>query len=1275
MKKDGASEGTTYKLDDFTYDETTKTYTKEITLINDDLGKYTVTEQNYNEESGVAVAVTYKVNDGKTQEGAVAEVKVSNGKTETVEFNNEYPDKVGKLVIKKTFGGPVVEADKETLFFEVKKDGADKATIYTLDDFEYDLISQSYIKEIEIMNDNLGDYTITEKNYNASSGAKVEVSYKLNGGEKIVKETAGVNVVEGKTQTVEFNNEYPDKIGKLVITKTFGGPVVEADKETLSFEVKKVGETEGTTYKLDSFKYDESTKTYTKEIEIKNGDLGDYTITEKNYNASSGAKVEVSYKVNDGEKTVKETAGVTVVDGKTQTVAFNNEYPQPEDKVGELVITKTFGGPVVEADKETLSFEVKKVGETNGTTYKLDDFTYDEDTETYTKKIILKNDELGEYTVTEKNYNEASGAAVEVSYKLNGGEKTVSETAGVTVVDGKTQTVEFNNEYPKANKLVITKTFGGPVVEADKETLSFEVKKDEDGAVGTTYKLDSFTYDENTKTYTKEIVISDDGKYIITEKNYNEVSGAEVEVTYKVGSGEVQSGSATSVKLSNGSTETVAFNNKYPDKVGKILLTKTFGGPAVEDDKKTLSFDVQKVGSETVKTYKFADFEYNLITQRYELEIELKNDDLGDYTITEKNYNEASGASVEVSYKVNGGEKTVKETAGVTVVDGKTQTVEFNNEYPDKVGKLVITKTFGGPVVEADKSTLSFEVKKVGATEGTIYKLSDFTYDENAKTYTKEIELKNDDLGEYTVTEKNYNEASGASVKVSYKLNGGEKTVSETAGVTVVDGKTQTVAFNNEYPVVEEKVGNLVISKTISGTDLNELETISFRIEGSDGSTLTVPDLTIANATDGKWQVAAPGRFEYTFTNLPAGVKYTVTESLDGHTTKYVLDTNNSTKTGSATIVKDDTVTVELTNAYKKEETPKETGKIYVHVTEEKSGKDVPDAEVVVIDENGNEKTYKTNEKGEIVDENGNYPDVTPGKYTVKVVKVPEGYDVKTGETGDVVVPKDGIGKHEAVIKTDRGGIIITVYDEETGDVVPNAEIEITTPDGKTQKFITDKNGQVTEYAKKDEYGNYTQKPGTFTYKVTKVPEGYKVSVGELQDGIVEANKLTELEALIIPRTGGLDIKVVDEKSEKPVPDAVVEIVTPDGEKIQLKTDRNGMITKFSETTPDGKYTARVGSYQITVVKVPEGYSVTTGQTKTETVVEGELRHHIAKIATAETTTEKTTESTTSQKTTTKTDTNAKTADEADIAGVAGLMLLSVAAVVAIIRRKKEDEE
>lgn len=162
---------------------------------------------------------------------------------------------------------------------------------------------------------------------------------------------------------------------------------------------------------------------------------------------------------------------------------------------------------------------------------------------------------------------------------------------------------------------------------------------------------------------------------------------------------------------------------------------------------------------------------------------------------------------------------------------------------------------------------------------------------------------------------------------------------------------------------------------------------------------------------------------------------------------------------------------------------------------------------------------------------------------------------------------------------------------------------------------------------------------------------------------------------MIIPRTGGLDIKVVDEKTEKPVPDAVVEIVTPDGEKIQLKTDRNGMITKFAETTPDGKYTARVGSYQITVVKVPEGYSVTTGQTKTETVVEGELRHHIAKIATAETTTEKTTESTTSQKTTTKTDTNAKTADEADIAGVAGLMLLSVVAVVAIIRRKKEDEE
>ena len=189
----------------------------------------------------------------------------------------------------------------------------------------------------------------------------------------------------------------------------------------------------------------------------------------------------------------------------------------------------------------------------------------------------------------------------------------------------------------------------------------------------------------------------------------------------------------------------------------------------------------------------------------------------------------------------------------------------------------------------------------------------------------------------------------------------------------------------------------------------------------------------------------------------------------------------------------------------------------------------------------------------------------------------------------------------------------------------------------------------------------------------------------------INTDKLTELEARISPKTGGLDIQVLDEKTLEPVVNAVVEIKTPDGAKVEITTDQNGMINKFVEKDKNGNYTAKVGEYDITVIKVPEGYSVTTGQTKTETVVEGEVKHHVAKIATAKnsTDTDTTNKNNTNKDTnknnnttvnnnknsTKKTDTNAKTADEADVAGVAGLMIISLAAVAVIVRRKKEDEE
>jgi 5-hydroxyisourate hydrolase-like protein (transthyretin family) len=330
-------------------------------------------------------------------------------------------------------------------------------------------------------------------------------------------------------------------------------------------------------------------------------------------------------------------------------------------------------------------------------------------------------------------------------------------------------------------------------------------------------------------------------------------------------------------------------------------------------------------------------------------------------------------------------------------------------------------------------------------------------------------------------------------------------------------------------------------------------------------------------------------------------------------------------------------------------------------VIEERSGMDVPGAKVVITAEDGTTRTYVTNEDGVIVDKNGKIPVVPAGKYTITVSEVPTGYEVKTGEVGTVVVPKNSEGHHDAVIATEKGAIIITVLDEDTGMPVEGAEIVVITPEGEKKVFITDENGQVTEYAERDQFGNYVAKIGEYEYTVVKVPVGYHVTVGEKQTGVVVVDELTELEAKIAPSTGGLDIKVIDEETKEPVPNATVEVIYPDGSTHTFITDENGMVTELTKTDEKGRYLAKTGEYKITVIRVPDGYVVTTGQTKTEIIETDQVKHHIAEIVT--------TDSSTRRKPSDKT---AQTGDDTPITMLFILMMISACGFAGVVLKKKK---
>ncbi|MCR4845246.1 MAG: DUF5979 domain-containing protein, partial [Eubacterium sp.] len=159
-------------------------------------------------------------------------------------------------------------------------------------------------------------------------------------------------------------------------------------------------------------------------------------------------------------------------------------------------------------------------------------------------------------------------------------------------------------------------------------------------------------------------------------------------------------------------------------------------------------------------------------------------------------------------------------------------------------------------------------------------------------------------------------------------LNGADYTGFESPQITYsnttkkisADGE-DTVTVSNTYKNTTTPKGSLVIEKTISGASLNELETIRFTGVGDDSSTLTIPDLTYNNVLAQTWKDEGNGKYSYTIDNLDVGVKYTITETLDGTAnTQYKLDATASTVTPveSGAIDATTPVTVVITDAYKK---------------------------------------------------------------------------------------------------------------------------------------------------------------------------------------------------------------------------------------------------------------------------------------------------------------------------------------------------------------------
>ncbi len=811
-----------------------------------------------------------------------------------------------------------------------------------------------------------------------------------------------------------------------------------------------------------------------------------------------------------------------------------------------------------------------------------------------------------------------------------------------TPSDKLSSTPTFRNEVAEnQGKIAITKTIKGDVTEEDLKGLKFEIFDEDDTLIDTVYLRDfhkgnpDSTDVKDKYTYSLDV---DAGKSYYVVETLTTTAGFDVVVKNQINASEVTDAAATGttseqVAVATGETSNIAYENEYTLLPVSTTIEATKTLTDLSGTGKTLAegdFTFQMVGqglsvgtnvtkqNEADGTVSFGTFNYDTPgTYVYKIR-EIKDDpEKEGITYSEDSYT----VTVEVTRLTDGTglhlEKTVEKNGAAFTGD-----IEFINTYSEAKGYINLTKTIKGPVTDEDVAGLKFTIMK-GEEEVTTRTLgTDFEEVSEGKWQLKEDKLiavvPGDD---YTIIETLTNNTTGFDVVVKHAIGVTEitdetaTTESEsTAQFSVIDGQAVNVAYENDYsykPVSTDIEATKTLND-LSGTGKTLAEgdfTFQMVGQGLDAeTTVTKQNEADGTVSFGTFNYYTEGTHVYTIREIKdepvkEGITYsedeyvvTITVTDQGQGKGLKLE-KSVTKNGAAF-----TGDIEFVNEYN---TVK--GKLTVHVTEKNSGDDVEDAEVEIEYPDGTKKTYITDENGEVKDEDGNDLLVPPGTYKVTVTKVPEDYDVTTGETGTVIVPANEEGHHDAVIETDCGGIILTVLDEETGEPVTDATVEVTEPDGTKKEYTTDANGQVTEYGKKDKFGNYTAKPGSYTYKVTKVPTGYHVTVGEEQTDTVVPGQLKKLEAKIAPApeaVGGLTVVVLDEETGEPVPDTTITVKKGEDE-FTGKTDKDGRVT--FNPIPTGEYT-------ITISDVPTGYSVTTGDGGKKTVVENKIEEHEIRI-------------------------------------------------------------
>ncbi|MBP0954171.1 MAG: hypothetical protein J6M90_00850, partial [Oscillospiraceae bacterium] len=210
----------------------------------DDAGThtYTVSEVKGDEEgitySDALYTVTVDVTRVKGKLTATKTIKLGEAALDLI-FENLLTR--GKIFITKTIKGDVTEAEaKGALKFTITNNNGFSKTVGLN---EFDHVEGTKVFTYTLENLDKGEYTVEETTKDIT-GKDVTVKYTFNGETATGSKVTPINVSNGKTYNVAFEDDYTIQKGTLIIEKTIKGALTaEEIAGALTFTVNKVGST------------------------------------------------------------------------------------------------------------------------------------------------------------------------------------------------------------------------------------------------------------------------------------------------------------------------------------------------------------------------------------------------------------------------------------------------------------------------------------------------------------------------------------------------------------------------------------------------------------------------------------------------------------------------------------------------------------------------------------------------------------------------------------------------------------------------------------------------------------------------------------------------------------------------------------------------------------------------------------------------------------------------------------------------------------------------